>query len=198
MDEAWEFMRVAREHRNYAVHVLTLATGLRQGEVLGLRRRDVDFCNNTIKIEQTVSHDGKRFETPKTKKSKRIVSIDEQTMLVLRIQHNFILKEKNDADPETYQDFDLLFPTANGPRNLYREFSTIIQKAKLQHIRFHDLRHCHATYLLELDLHPKKVAERLGHADSRMMDRYSHVRADVNRQTADEFGKAFYSKQTVG
>ncbi|MBD0379239.1 hypothetical protein [Paenibacillus sedimenti] len=72
------------------------------------------------------------------------------------------------------------------------------EEMPLPHIRFQVMRHSHATYLFGLNLHPKKVAKRLGHADSRMMGRYSHVRSTVNRQTADEFGQAFYRKQTVG
>lgn len=198
MDEAWEFLRVARGYRYYPAFLLALATGMRQGEILGLRWKDVDFDRGILTIEQALTHDGKRFETPKTNAGERVITLDEFTINVLQKQYNLIVKEKFDAS-NIYEDHGLAFPTANGtpctPRNLYRQFKIISDKAGLTAIRFHDLRHCHATYLLELNQHPKKVAERLGHADSRMMDRYSHVMPHAQRQTADEFGKVFYAQR---
>ncbi|WP_040948504.1 tyrosine-type recombinase/integrase [Gorillibacterium massiliense] len=75
-----------------------------------------------------------------------------------------------------------------------RSFYAIIEKTRVKKIRFHDLRHTHCTMLLGMDIHPKKVAERVGHKDSRMMDRYSHIVPNMQKETANRFGDMFYKK----
>jgi integrase len=79
------------------------------------------------------------------------------------------------------------------PSNVTRTFRQLIKKADLPVIRFHDLRHTHATLLLKQGVHPKIVAERLGHADTRMtLDTYSHLLPSMQKETAKNFGKMLF------
>ncbi len=85
-----------------------------------------------------------------------------------------------------------MFTTANGtsihPNTRTREYATLIERAGVPRIRFHDLRHTSATLLLASGVHPKVVQERLGHASiSETLDRYSHVSADMQQRAAAHF-----------
>ncbi|WP_276561891.1 site-specific integrase [Brevibacillus laterosporus] len=101
---------------------------------------------------------------------------------------------------EGYQDFDLIVAYDDGrpqdPRNLLRHYERLIKGCGLPPIRFHDLRHTHATMLLQLGEHPKVVSERLGHSRVGItMDVYSHVMPDMQKDAADNFEKMMKQKQ---
>src|SRR5690606_39172302 len=137
----------------------------------------------------------------KTAAGNRKISIDENTLnqlLSLKLKY----KEEKMANRPIYQDYDLVIRTSIGtpvsPRNLLRSFYSIIEKAQVRKIRFHDLRHTHASLLLKQGVNPKIVAERLGHANVKItLDTYSHLLPDLQKETADEFGKIFYSNGTI-
>src|SRR5690606_20166790 len=102
------------------------------------------------------------------------------------------IKQKEEMIRYNYLDTDLVFTSRNGkpiePRNLRDYFANIIKKAGLPPIRFHDLRHTHATLLLQQGVHPKIVSERLGHASIRItLDTYSHVIPSMQKEAADIF-----------
>lgn len=95
-----------------------------------------------------------------------------------------------------YQDHDLIVATSLGtpvsPRNLLRSFKRILNEADLPDIRFHDVRHTHATLMLQQGVHPKIVSERLGHADTRItLDIYSHVFPNMQKSAVERFEKMF-------
>lgn len=101
-----------------------------------------------------------------------------------------------------YQDMNLVNASELGtpinPSNLRRNFNIFIKKAGLPKIRFHDLRHTHATLLLKEEVNPKIVSERLGHADTRMtLDRYSHVLPNMQKETATKFGELLYGSKSL-
>jgi integrase len=104
-----------------------------------------------------------------------------------------------DTDPFLYTDNGLVFCTSVGtpliPRNLKRTFYRLVENAEVKRIRFHDLRHSHATILLKENVNPKIVVERLGWANINMMDRYAHVHPNMQRDTANNFGKIFFAKK---
>ncbi|KQL43897.1 hypothetical protein AN963_20770 [Brevibacillus choshinensis] len=183
--QARRFLSAAVGYSYYLAFLLALTCGARQGEILGLRWKDVDFNNRNISIVQTLSHDGKQFNSaPKTKTGRRTISLPTKVMEELNLW-------KDAPDCLVVQSKER---TPINPRNLNRQFKIIIEKANLPDIRFHDLRHTHATLLLLQGVHPKIVAERLGHANTRMtLDTYSHLFPNMQRDAADAFGKAFFA-----
>lgn len=96
-----------------------------------------------------------------------------------------------------YSDIDLVACTEVGtpcnPSNLLRVFKRFISQASVPKIRFHDLRHTHATLLLQQGVNPKVVAERLGHADTRLtLDTYSHLMPNIQKDAAKKFGEILF------
>ncbi|WP_409174825.1 tyrosine-type recombinase/integrase [Brevibacillus fortis] len=200
-EEIQKFLSAAKDSRYYCAFLLALTTGMRQGEILGLRWKDIDEDNRTISIVQTLSHDGKELSAgAKTDSGNRQISIDENTLgKILKLKHR--TKVETVANRPLYNDLGLVICTSVGtplsPRNLNRSFDSIIQKAGIRKIRFHDMRHTHASLLLKQGVNPKIVSERLGHANVRItLDTYSHLLPNLQKDTADEFGKLFYKTQS--
>ncbi|MCR8633438.1 site-specific integrase [Paenibacillus radicis (ex Xue et al. 2023)] len=153
------------------VFLLAITTGMRQGEILGLKWEDVDFNRSNVAITQILSHDGKELiDGAKTKAGVRSVALDVSTLEELKRLQLRCKKEKMAGKEGEYTDKGLVICTGVGtpltPRNLLRTFYSTLEKSKVKKIRFHDLRHTHCTMLLGMDVHPKKVAERVGHKDS--------------------------------
>ncbi|PPA91515.1 tyrosine-type recombinase/integrase [Brevibacillus laterosporus] len=199
-NEIQQFLATAKESRYYVAFLIALTTGMRQGEILGLRWKDIDEDNRTFSIVQTLSHDGKEFNVgAKSDSGNRRISIDEQTLnQILKLKHRY--KVEMLENRPLYKDHDLVICTSVGtplsPRNLNRSFDSIIKKGKVRKIRFHDMRHTHASLLLKQGVNPKIVSERLGHANVRItLDTYSHLLPNLQKETVDEFGKIFYKPQ---
>jgi len=200
VDEAHSFLKAAEKDRYYIAFLLALTTGMRQGEILGLRWKDVDLEKGILSITQTLSHDGKELQVgAKTNSGNRTVSIDAETIRELKLIHKRCKAENLEAVPGMYQDNDLVVCTSVGtpvtPRNLMRTFYRLIEKAGVKKIRFHDLRHTHATMLLKANVNPKIVSERMGWSDIKMIDRYAHVLPNIQKETAEAFGKIFFQSK---
>jgi integrase len=162
---------------------LIAMTGLRRGEALGLRWRDVDFVNRSLSVRQTfvtVGHEVQR-SVPKTSRGQRVVALDTATIGVLK-RHQELL---NPDGPD-----DLLF-SADGlrpfhPTAVSKRFNRLVSAAGLQRIRLHDLRHTHATLALQAGVHPKVVSERLGHTTVALtLDIYSHSNPHMQEEAAE-------------
>jgi integrase len=177
---------------------LALTTGMRRGELLGLRWSDVDLNAGTLSIRRTLSRGStSRLESgePKTIAGRRRVALPASTIERLR-RHAIKQKELWLAVGPGYADRDLVFATINGipihANTLSRAYARLIERAGVPRIRFHDLRHTSATLLLASGEHPKVVQERLGHASiSETLDRYSHVTADMQQRAAERFDAIF-------
>lgn len=76
-----------------------------------------------------------------------------------------------------------------------RSFYRLIEEAQVKKIKFHDLRHSHATMLLKANVNPKVVVERMGWSDMKMIDRYAHVLPNIQKETAETFGKVFFENK---
>ncbi|WP_214480992.1 site-specific integrase [Bacillus sp. SM2101] len=187
-DEIEKFLCVAEGDRLYMLYYLALMTGMRQGELLGLRWKDIDFKKYTVTVNQVLSHSGKEFYSgAKTEAGNRTIDIHDRT-----IQKLLDLKKQIDSEKEShgqaYIDNDLVICTTIGtqynPSNiLNRSFKPLIEEAKVTPIRFHDLRHTHATILLKLGENPKVIQERLGHANIKItLETYSHVLPSMQKQ----------------
>ncbi len=184
------FLEYVREDRYYAAWRLAATTGLRRGEVLGLRWRDVDLEAGRLAITQTLLAvaDKLSFSAPKTTKSRRSVALDPTTLAVLRDHRVAHVEERLRWGP-VYQDADLVFCAEDGsplhPDRFSKAFAKHAAAAGLPAIRFHDLRHTHATLALQAGVHPKVVSERLGHATvSITLDTYSHAIPAMEEEAA--------------
>jgi integrase len=188
---------------HYPLYVTAITTGLRAGELLGLRWSSVDFLLGTARVDRTFYRMGGKqlFQEPKTEKGRRVVEMLPTVLEVLRdakAKQDAIKREMGSA----YSDLDLVFCQPDGkPLHLHnivsRDFSRVTKKAKLPRIRFHDLRHSHATDLLAHGEHPKVVSERLGHYDPAFTLRvYSHVLPGMQAQTARRLEARLFGQQS--
>lgn len=192
--EVTRFLKAAEGDELEALWHLALTTGMRRGEILGLRWSDVDFNAGALSVRRTLSRgQTSRLEPgePKTVAGRRRVALPGATVERLR-RHATRQKAIWLAVGPGYSDRDLVFATHNGtpihPNTLARAFARLIERAEVPSIRFHDLRHTSATVLLARGEHPKVVQERLGHASiSETLDRYSHVSKDMQQRAADQF-----------
>jgi integrase len=199
--ESRTLLDAAKGDRLEALYVLALTTGMRRGELLGLKWSDVDLENATVSIRRTLTRtdNGKRVALgePKTKKSRRTICLTPQAVEALR-SHLERQLGQIEASGDLYDDQGLVFTTEVGtpinPSNLrQRSLAPLLKKAGLSHIRFHDLRHTCATLLLSKGVHPKFVQELLGHATIAItLDTYSHVLPGMGDQTAAAMEDALY------
>lgn len=187
------FLATARTSPYYAVYLIALATGLRKGEILGMRWDAVDFENSRIYVKQILTNDGKRLEIgAKTENSLRSVEVSQNIMEELKsIKQKFNDKER--LIKGAFSENNLVISSSKGtpinPRNIGRNMDLLIQKAGLPRITFHCLRHTHATLLMEKGINMKVVSERLGHADIRTtMNRYTHVGQTLQKEAAEMMG----------
>lgn len=196
--EVLTFLEHAKGSRYYIAFLLAITTGMRQGEILALRWKDVDFENGVLRVTQILSHDGKEIlPYTKTKAGTRTIDLPEETIAELKKHKVKISKEKLAMGPVIYTDLDLVVCSEQGTPtnagNIRRAYNSAILKATVPKIRFHDLRHTHATLLLKQGVNPKIVAERLGHADTRItLDTYSHLLPSMQKETAKQFGKMLF------
>jgi integrase len=187
--ELASFLDQLRGDPLHAPILLAATTGMRRGEVLGLRWRDTDLDAGRVAVRQTLAAvrdvDGQVgrhllvFGEPKTAKGRRTVPLPPQTVATLREHRRRQLAERLAVGPD-YSDQDLVFAEPDGtpihPDKFRKRFEVRIGRSGLTPIRFHDLRHTYATLALRAGVHPKVVAEFLGHANiSITLDTYSHA-----------------------
>lgn len=180
-DQLRRFLGSVSEDRLYAAWRTAATTGMRRGELLGLRWRDLDLDAARASIVQTLI-DGPtapQLSEPKTDHGRRSLALDGGTVAVLRAHRKAQAAEKLALGP-AYEDHELVFCREDGvplwPRTFSRTFDRLVKGAELPRIRFHDLRHGHATLSLQAGIHPKVVSERLGHANIGItLDTYSHA-----------------------
>jgi integrase len=179
--------------------VLALVTGLREGELLGLRWSDVDLDAATVTVRGSMQPDerGRRvIEETKTRSSRRLVVLPRLAVAALLGHRTVQARERLRAGPR-WQELGLVFPNAVGrailPQNLLqRLLYPLLERAGLLRLRSHDLRHSAATLLLARGVHPKVVSELLEHAQIGItLDLYSHVSATMLRHAADAFDELF-------
>ncbi|HWL99081.1 MAG TPA: tyrosine-type recombinase/integrase [Nocardioidaceae bacterium] len=183
--------------RHHTAYLVLATTGMRRGEALGLRWRDLDLDAGRASIRQTVIavHHKPTLGTPKTAKGRRTVVLDRATVAALR-EH----RKRQAADRlqmgEGWTDHDLVFCRLDGtllhPERFSRSFGDAVRRLQLPPIRLHDLRHGWATMTLSAGVHPKVVQERLGHANIGItLDTYSHVTGSLHDDAAETVAALF-------
>jgi integrase len=189
-----EQTRTLLEHasgdRLEALYVLAVHTGMREGELLGLKWEDVDLECSVCRLRRALVREGGKTALGdlKTPKSRRSVRLTRAAAIVLRSHLKRQLEEMERLG-SLYQPGGLVFATESGtlinPSNLRnRSFKPLLKRAGLPDICFHDLRHTCATLLLSQGTHPKLVQELLGHATIAMtLDTYSHFLPSMGDQT---------------
>ena len=198
--ETATLLKAAQGTRLYIRILLTVTAGLRRGELLGLKWNDIDFKRGKLSVrravEQTRSH-GVVLKTPKSKKSIRTIALLPMAVEALQ-RHRLDQKKEKLLMGPAYQDEGLVFPQANGtlwkPDSFTKTFIRLAQRSGVGKLRFHDLRHSHATQLLRQGVHPKIVSERLGHSSVGItLDTYSHVLPGMQEDAANKLETALRS-----
>ncbi len=176
------FLQEAKATGVYEMYYIELATGLRRGELLGLKWTDIDWKNGIIKVRRQVARvDGQIVEAPlKTKNSYRAVTISQQAIEVLKQQ-----KEKTNDQ--------YVFPSPNGgpisPDSVNNMLKRVLERAGIPKVRFHDLRHTFATIALQNGVDIKTVSGMLGHFSAGFtLDTYAHVTTAAQKEAADTMG----------
>jgi integrase len=183
----------------YMPVLLALTTGMRRGEILALRWKNVDFEKKTVRVVESIeqSKKGIRFKAPKTERTRAIIlpdyAVEELKAWKDKQAEEFLeLKLQQNEDSLVCSRFD---STPVWPTSVTHEFIKAIKKLpNLPRVRFHDLRHSHATQLLAAGIHPKIAQERLGHSTiTTTLDLYSHVTDTMQDEAAEKLDMALRS-----
>ncbi|MFC9634341.1 tyrosine-type recombinase/integrase [Streptomyces mirabilis] len=191
-DEARCFLTAAQGHRHATLFELALRTGLRKGELLGLRWEDLDLDAGTATICRTLQRTrtgGLTTLPTKTISSERRIALPVSCVASLRAHRARQAQEKEEAGSR-WQGSGHVFTRPDGhpiePATLTRHFNALLRDGKLRPIRFHDLRHSTATLLLEQGVELVVIKELLGHAHIGVTATvYAHVRLRLQRQAID-------------
>ncbi|QLG10874.1 site-specific integrase [Deinococcus sp. D7000] len=211
------FLDASQAHRLHAAFYLALMTGMRRGEVLGLQWEDIDWDRSRLRVRhnlvevRTEGQAGKRLagkptvssitlslDTPKTAGSRRTIILSPGTLGKLA-EHRARQEAERAAAAEAWQGpagggfvFASEIGTPTDPRNFYRWFAQIVERAGVPVIRLHDLRHTAASLMIRRGIPPKTVSERLGHADVGFTLRtYTHLYDEQREEAAFDLSDFF-------
>jgi integrase len=189
--EAAEFIAGTTNDPLWPAWLLLLTTGMRRGEIVGLRWRDLDLDGGRAIVRKNTVAAGYDVHTkdPKTTSGRRTVALDAVTVEALR-QHRQRMEQTMTALGGTVEPTTKVFLSEVGeelhPQSFTYRFEKAAERAGLRPISIKDARHTSATIALAAKTHPKIVSERLGHADIRItLDTYSHAMEDLQREAAE-------------
>jgi integrase len=208
--QAAAFLKAARADRLFALYVLALDTGMRQGELFGLQWPDFDFEGGSVQVQRSLQElKGKhKLKEPKTAKARRRIDLSRFALAVMLDHRKAMLAEGHVAGPVFCDTEGGFLRKSNLQRNSFKPTIKRANRAAVEdaamkgsaqallpEIRFHDLRHTSATLLLMANVNVKIVSERLGHSNVELtLNCYSHVLPTMQKKAAEAmdgiFGKS--------
>lgn len=195
-EELKEFLKLAQTATlSYffpLVHLMSY-TGLRQGEALALKWSDIDFENKKITVDKTAARikEKQTLQTPKTKNSKRVISIDPTTLSILKSWKKDQIKIYFKNGKHFEGDDNFIFTNQRGDwvhiHNFIPYFKRFVTDHKLKPITPHGLRHTHASLLFSAGVEPKNISDRLGHSTVQItLDLYTHITEEQRTDTVEK------------
>ena len=192
-----QFLEEISSHRLYPALYLLATTGMRRGEVLGLRWSDVDLDGHSISVTRAlviIAYEAQLSDV-KTGQGRRTIDLEPKTIAVLRAWKKRQMKERmlTNVRPAT----DLIFAHPDGswinPDYFSQVFDRHLARSDLPRIRLHDLRHTHASILLKQGVPLKVVSERLGHSNPAFtLSVYQHLLPGMQADAAKAFSAAVF------
>jgi integrase len=186
------FLGSVTDDRLYAAWLLLASSGMRRGELLGLRWQDVDLDAARVSVTRSLVsvRNQLTFSEPKTRRGWRSIALDTGTVAELRVHRVRQAQERLALGVGSQARDALVFTDPLGepvkPDSFSQFFERRVKQLELPRIRLHDVRHTHATLALEAGVHPKVVSERLGHASTAFtLDTYSHAVPAMEEQAAE-------------
>ena len=183
VEQLASFLREAKESGVFEMYYIELATGLRRGELLGLKWEDLNLEQCTLRVQRQVSRiNGEVVEAPlKTKNSYRTISLGEDAVGILK-------EQRKKCGGSEY-----VFPSPTGgpisPDSVIQMLHRVLKRAGLPKVRLHDLRHTFATVALQNGVDIKTVSGMLGHYSAGFtLDTYAHVTTQAQREAAKTMG----------
>ncbi len=200
-EQARTFLAAIEGDRLEALYQTAMATGMRQGELLGLQWEDVDLDTGSLTVRQALKRtraEGYFLDEPKTARSRRTLWLPEPLREALRAHRDRQRFERTMAGRDWVgDDWNLVFARPDGhPLHgmvVTKAFQSLLAGAGLPRLRFHDLRHGAATYLLTAGVPMRVVMEQLGHTQmATTADLYSHVLPDVQREAGERVAEVLF------
>ena len=198
------FVEAIKGHPLETLFLLALGTGLRLGELLGLKWQDIDFTEKNLKVNRSlqriteITREGHRHskiieQTPKSKNSVRTIPLPDDVIKKLKL-HKRLQNESKLLSGSLYTDNDYVFTNEIGypidDKKPGRNLKSILKKLNIEPIKFHALRHTYATRLFEVNVSPKIVQMLMGHYDiSITMDIYTHVMENQKVEAVEQLNQ---------
>lgn len=197
VETANKFLRDITDTPVYIPVLLALQTGMREGEICGLKWENVDLKQGFLTVKYTMQRINGvlTLKDTKTAKSKRTIVLMDYTVQALK-EHKKKQNEVKLMMGRAYNDQNFVCAWDDGrpydPHYVGEKFAELVNKRGYPKIRFHDLRHTHATMLLQQGVNPKIVSERLGHSQiSITLDTYSHVLPNIQKEAVSKLDELF-------
>lgn len=187
----------------YSILVTALATGMRRGELLALRWRDIDLDGSALRVEQSLEQtkSGLRFKSPKTKFGRRSITLPASAVTVLRDHWKMQQQQRLKLGMGKASADALVFSTWEGkprsPNSLTKEWNEAIRATKLPRVTLHSLRHTHASHLISEGHDVLAISRRLGHGSPTItLSVYGHMFANADDRAASSVEKMFTIKRS--
>jgi len=189
----------------YPLWLTSIHTGLRRGEDMGIKWGEVNLLDLTISINHSLYYqdvpdeNGERIalKAPKTKSSRRVISITPSNAVVLREHYQKTNEDRKSLGLPLLTDDDFVFCHLNGkpylPNTITHAWGAFVRKCGMPGVRLHDCRHAYATHLIANGVPAAIIAKQLGHSSTRMTDRYTHISQEMQRKAAATFEAVFKS-----